>query len=75
MDVIWHQAAAPDFHFTGRVPFGHEFKINLKINLLGESLLTPVATLGDVVRHPWNHRTWKSGQAENLELVWHANED
>ena len=52
LDVIWHQAVAPDFHFTGCAPFSHEFKINLEINLPEESLLTPIATLRDVVMHP-----------------------
>jgi hypothetical protein len=50
MDVIGHQAIAPNLDAPFAAPVGHQFDIRRIVSIVEKSLLAAVATLRDMVR-------------------------
>ena len=55
MDVIGHQAIAPNLDPFLTAPLGHQFDVGRVVLVVEKGLLSTVATLGDVVRQSRNH--------------------
>jgi hypothetical protein len=57
MDVIGHQAIAPNLDTFVAARLGHQFQIGGVVAIVEERLLSAIATLGNVVRQRWNHNS------------------
>src|ERR1017187_7389373 len=66
MNMIGHQAIGPNRDVEFSAPLGHEFHVCKVVVLAEESLLTAIASLGNVMRHPRNNNASKSGHAPKI---------
>lgn len=60
VNVIGHQAVAPDLNALLTAPLGHQFHVSRIVPVVEERLLSAVATLGDVVRQTRNDQSRQS---------------
>ncbi len=60
MDVVGHQAIAPDLNAGRTAALAEELAIGAVVVVAEEHLLTPVAPLGDEVRLPFDHHPSQS---------------
>jgi len=71
MDVVGHQAVAPDLDRCLAAPLGHQFNVCRVVAIVEECLPATVASLSNVVRQTRNNPPRQSCNARTLQTVTH----